>query len=197
VGIFYEHIVVKGPTQPELVRYMNDARRTGYVSPTVGDITVVYDEASTYHNKLLFALVADISKHFCCAALATLVHDGDVLYYSLYDEGTLIDRYNSCPDYFADELGDGFPAGGDTEKLCLAFSVPDRVDAVSDVLHRKDADEEDANSEEFWSADERHEKLVNALGWPPFIPGIGYDYVDEERFEGKIDTSAFIRTGVT
>lgn len=41
-----------------------------------------------------------VAKKLDCPVLHVAVHDDDVFFYSFYRGGKLIDRFNSCPDYF-------------------------------------------------------------------------------------------------
>jgi WD40 repeat protein len=43
----------------------------------------------------------EIAKRLPCDILHLVVHDDDIFSYYFYRDGRLIDRYNSCPDYFS------------------------------------------------------------------------------------------------
>jgi len=95
-------------------------------------------------------------------------HDDDILWYQLYESGTLSDTYDSCPDYF-DFDGEGEPrgpTGGDAGKLCNAFAHGDR-EQVEGILRKSLEDG-------YVFAFQRHADLVEALGLPAFAVGFAY-----------------------
>ncbi|HEY1789771.1 MAG TPA: tetratricopeptide repeat protein [Verrucomicrobiae bacterium] len=46
------------------------------------------------------SLSLEIAKHLACAVFHLAVHDDDIFLYFFYRDGKLVDKYNSCPDYF-------------------------------------------------------------------------------------------------
>jgi hypothetical protein len=101
------------------------------------------------------------------------VYDSDVLEYSLYVDGVLIDQYNSAPDYWdAEEWPDHpaepgkhgpEPAGGDASTLCRAFDAVGRTAQVDAVLHTTTPGPMRHTS---MDAFHQHWALAEALGWP-------------------------------
>src|SRR3954447_20404972 len=193
MGLFYEHITVRGPRPEVLADYLRESDRNGYISPTIDDVTVIYDQISSADVALIFELARDLSARFACPALAVHIHDSDVMFYQLYRDGCLLDTYNSLPGYFDDTAEGSLPSGGDAAILCSAFCKPGAVAEVEAVL-RHDNDT-DAGGGELWPAEERHAKLSRALGWPSFVPFIGYDFIATGGFDGSFDASPFIRLG--
>jgi ankyrin repeat protein len=62
----------------------------------------VYDETSDAQNlKEIRRIAKSLSAKLSTSALALLVHDSDVFLYLLYDQGQLIDQFDSNPGYFA------------------------------------------------------------------------------------------------
>ncbi len=126
-------------------------RRVAYVSPTIQGWTVVYDQETDDEDiDVLQELAQRLSHSFACPAFAVLVHDSDIFMYWLYDNGTLVDAYNSIPDYFdptAEEAAP--PEGGDARKLCAVFNREHALEQVSRIFQRV---EEGALSDD-WSPD--------------------------------------------
>ena len=108
---------------------------------------------------------------FAVPVLALANHQDDVLWYQLYQAGTLKDQYDSCPNYADPDAEPAAPAGGDAAKLCAAFAA-DNVAEVQAILSRSGWDEDGYTFEV-----ERHEDLLRALGLPLYGVGAGYLYV--------------------
>ena len=118
----------------------------------------LYDErASEQDDDRIRDVAKNLSKDLKSPAIAFLVHDSDIACYWLYDGGTLLDEFNSCPDYFDDD-GDGEtpPSGGKTDVLVRFCRPGVTEDQLSEILH---ADETFAES--------IIEKLADALGIDP------------------------------
>ena len=87
--------------------------------------TTLYEElASQQDEDRIRELAGNLTKDLHVAAIAFMVHDSDIACYWLYDDGTSLDEFNSCPDYF-DGSGDkpSGPSGGQTSVL-LPFCQP-------------------------------------------------------------------------
>jgi hypothetical protein len=183
MGFFYTNITLKGPTQEQVLAYLRQERRQAYVSPTVAGVTVVYDRRCEDQDDTLRVLTCDLSRTYLCPALGALLHDDDVFWYVLYDQGEYIDEYDSEPGYFGYEGGQPpLPSGGDASKLCRAFgvgggritfAVDDVTQRVARLLHvRKGMI--DMDGQPGLSAEERHQALAKALGLPPYSYSMGY-----------------------
>src|SRR5262249_25812981 len=75
-----------------------------------------------------------VTKSLSCSALAAVLHDDDVLYLWLFQEGRVFDRYDSLPQYFDPEAQPGPPEGGNAKLLCAAFDRHDREERVGRIL---------------------------------------------------------------
>ncbi|HEV3116128.1 MAG TPA: hypothetical protein VGY58_03695, partial [Gemmataceae bacterium] len=69
-----------------------------------GWITVYEEQTSTQDDRWIRELTERVSAGVHVPAIAFLVHDSDVLCYWLFDDGRLLDEFNSCPDYFDDSV---------------------------------------------------------------------------------------------
>ena len=87
--------------------------------------TALYEEqASEQDDRRIRDLAGGLSQDLHAAGIAFLVHDSDIACYWLYDNGRLLDEYNSNPDYFDQETdGPPRPAGGRPD-LLLPFCRP-------------------------------------------------------------------------
>jgi hypothetical protein len=114
--------------------------------------------------------------------LAVLNHDDDVLLYRLFENGRLLDEYNSAPAYPAPSNS---PTGGHPELLCKAFGA-NSASAVSAILRKPQRGGPDG----YLFAVHRHLALVEALGLPIYAVGAGFSYVsDDDAPNGVCETS--------
>ncbi len=77
-----------------------------------GGWTALYEEqASEQDDRRIHELAGGLSKDLQVAVISFLVHDSDIACYWLYDNGELLDEYNSDPDYFGETDGPKRPSG--------------------------------------------------------------------------------------
>src|SRR5262245_51561472 len=84
------------------------------VLPAKGGWTSLYEEqASHQDDRRIHELMSGLSGDLKVAAIAFMVHDSDIACYWLYENGELLDEFNSCPAYFDDDAtGEEPPSGG-------------------------------------------------------------------------------------
>ena len=173
MGAFYTNISLRGPSQETVVQSLQRRHRIAYVSPSDDGDVVLYDqECDEQDQELMASLASELSRELQCPALAVLNHDDDILWYQLYENGELVDQYNSCPSYFDPEAEPASPAGGDAEKLCNAFGGED-VAVVEQILHKSSFDDDG-----YAFATNRHRDLAAAAGLPQFSVGTGYNSIE-------------------
>ncbi|MCI0609099.1 MAG: hypothetical protein L0Z71_08570, partial [Anaerolineae bacterium] len=133
MGIFYTNITLFKVEHNQVLEFLQKEKRTAYVSPQQGNFVVVFDkETEDQDQRILMDLASKLSKTFRCNTFASLVHDGDVFYYWLYEKGKLVDKYNSAPDYFESDIDEPMaPTGGNAKRLCTAF---DKQEAISEII---------------------------------------------------------------
>lgn len=185
VGSFYTNVTLQGPDEDQVVAAIRELGYRAFVATTINSLTVVCEQQSDTQDKRIWHSVASrLSEKLNCAAFTVMNHDDDILLYSLYRNGQLVDEYNSCPAYWNEADQDG-PTGGDPQALCDTFGMPgDRIE-VDRVLHTATSCEEDDGEDQFVFATERHAALVNALGWPTVPHQQGFDYLSKERLDSQ------------
>jgi hypothetical protein len=172
MGLFYANLTVYRPRRAALVAALRMLRRTAFVSPTVEGHTVICDRTIDDQNSLAIEqLGCRLTKDLACVGLAAVLHDDDVLYLWLFQNGELRDHYDSLPGYFDPEAEPGGPAGGDSRLLCEAFARPHSRGKVQAILR---ANLLEGEWPAFPGEEERHEALAAALGMPRFAVGLGY-----------------------
>jgi len=174
MGNFYTNYTLRLPSQQAAAGAL--AGRKAKVTPPHNGCVVAFDEASDDQDQeRISELAARLSGELRCAVLAVLNHDDDILWYQLYEDGNLTDKYDSAPGYFdSSELL--APAGGDAELLCAAFGSSD-VAAVERVLRRQSFVDGG-----YVFAFERHADLVRALGLPEYAVGTAYASFGYEEY---------------
>jgi hypothetical protein len=190
MGSFYTNIALKGPAQDALLTYLRAQGRDAYVTPPIGDITLVYDLACESQDfRILTALATDLSRAFACVALAALVHDDDFLVYELFQDGTLLDEYNSDPTYFEGERPSP-PSGGNANALAAAFGAERAEARVEAILRAWSGPNGEPGASPYLFAQFRHRDLARALGLPERLCLLGYVYVEQ----GEAETPGIVKT---
>jgi len=104
------------------------------VIPAKNGWTSLYEEqASEQDEGRIRDLAGGLSEDLHVAAIAFLVHDSDIACYWLFDDGQLLDEYNSYPNYFDDADGPPSPSGGRTKILlryCRTGVQEDKLAAI-------------------------------------------------------------------
>jgi hypothetical protein len=166
MGGFFVNYVVRGPNPSEVARLL--AGRRAIVTAERNGCIVVFDkESDEQDNDLIRSVAQRMSADLRCVALATLIHDDDILWYYLYLNGKLADEYDSTPGYFDPEAEPSPPAGGNAVKLCQLFGASDTA-TVERILRDND---------QYAFATDRLVDLVRVLGLPQFVAGNGYGNV--------------------
>ncbi|MBI3408335.1 MAG: ankyrin repeat domain-containing protein [Planctomycetes bacterium] len=127
------------------------------VFPAKRGWTSLYEERASHQDDARIRdLAGGLSQDLHVAAIAFMVHDSDIACYWLFDDGRLLDEYNSCPDYFdSDATGDGptSPSGGHPDVLLRYCRKGVRQDQLEAIL-----------GEETVFAESVIERLAEALG---------------------------------
>lgn len=157
--------------------------RWAAVSPTYGDLTVVFDRASEAQDGSAYPFVETLSRELKCLALYVTNHDDSVLYYRLFKSGEVVDNYCSSPTYFLDEwtsTDQKAPEGGDADILCNAFGDLSMREKVAEMLRYNVFGNE--SSDRYAFEIDRHRDIVVSLGLPAIAVGYGYTYLADGEF---------------
>jgi hypothetical protein len=166
VGNFYVNYTTCGHDQSAVAKALRSANRKAFVGPTLGTVTVFFDEESdTQDDSVIKGVGTQVSQNLRGCVMAVMNHDDDILFYWLFEAGKLTDEYNSCPGYFTD--GANTPAGGDAKKLSAAFGVATKAQQVETILR----------DEQYVFALDRHKALATLLGHPWSYVCMGYNYI--------------------
>jgi hypothetical protein len=149
-------------------------RQSAWVAPPANGWVAVFDDLSDEPDPdHLAGYTVMLSERLKTQAIGFLVHDSDVLLYTLAENAKLLDEYNSWPDYFDEELND------------KEFR---RLQGKPEVLARLKPGVEPAEvravlEEEHDFAEEKLLALARLLGLPENAAQWGYNYLKEDVTE--------------
>jgi len=162
MGLFCVNFHFRTTDDRALSEALNRRGITRYhVVPAKSGWTSLYEEqASEQDDRRIRDLASGLSEDLHVAAIAFLVHDSDIACYWLFDNGQLLDEYNSDPDYFGDSDGPPSPSGGRPDVLLRYCRPGVRQDELAAILA-----EETVQATTF--AERLIERLAKALGIAP------------------------------
>lgn len=103
MGNFFDSIHVRSESYDQIRTILTELAKKGghkfYLAPAINGWVSVFP-----NNYGQISLGVKVAKHIDSDLLQLLVHDDDVFCYWYYRNGKLIDEYNSCPDYFGEEV---------------------------------------------------------------------------------------------
>lgn len=114
--------------------------RSVYIGPAIDGWIGVYDSACDgVAVGPLAWLARGLSAHLGAVTLAWMVHDSALLLYVLFQDGEVVDRYVSRPDYFRPASAEAprrpvGPLGGDGERLLETAGTPGDAALVTRLL---------------------------------------------------------------
>jgi Ankyrin repeats (3 copies) len=122
MGLFCVNFHVRSAGTTDVTSALkNDETRDTLVLPEKNGWTSFYEKLASHQDE---ARIVQIGKRVSAGlerlVVAFLVHDSDIACYWLFENGTQVDSYNSCPDYFSDSDADEEHTGdrgGDPELL--------------------------------------------------------------------------------
>jgi len=134
--------------------------------------TTVYDEQSDSQDiEVLRRLAKELSSKLKTAVIAMMVHDSDIFVYLIYENGKLIDQFDSKPDYFG-------PVNGAQKKEWrgdFAKLIPYAKKKASTQRFNRVAEKEMVFEEE------RAGEFSQLLGIDPSRAKTGFKYVQEAK----------------
>lgn len=184
MGAFYVNYTVKDADRNSIVRALSG--RKAFVTPELDGYIIIFDEESDKQDqRAIGRLAARLSASLKCTILSALNHDSDVLWYQLYEAGTLTDQYNSAPDYWSPKPQPSTPEGGDTKRLCASFGCTN-VAEVERILRMP--------LEKYPDVTKRHADLLHALNLPDIVVGYGFGAIAQGYFPDGLSAKDLLPT---
>ena len=175
MGAFYGSIHVRtenaDTVRKVLDQVANEAGCKFLLGPALNGWTSVFPEDSGQSDRISL----EIAKQLPDDVLHLVVHDDDIFAYYFYRGGRLIDRYNSCPDYFGDVSdGEKQQSQGHPELFRELLREPKSLSRLETLLA--------ADKEKYTFESERMAKFIELLGLSNALSS--YEYLQEgERDE--------------
>jgi len=176
MGKFYVNFSVKSADQQKVVDILHDAGRVAIVSPSQAGYVVVYDEETDRQALSSIVQVGTLlSESVNVSVLAVLNHDDRILRYWLFEKGSIVDAYDSRPDYFnkfflgLDEEDDDEMKDIDTTQISRPEKLKDCLKLNIDFAKTKKI-----LRNKYPSETTRHKMFAAELGLPDWSVGVGY-----------------------
>jgi hypothetical protein len=138
MGSFFESIHLKTTEITEVIRLMSniysdkvllnddDSNVNFIISPAINGWINIYHSGDCQSEKVSEV----IAQKYSGLMIHFIVHDSDVFYYMIYNNGELIDQYNSWPDYFDGAMGHVFGYTTEEDKKMLKGKPEVFIDLV-------------------------------------------------------------------
>jgi hypothetical protein len=141
-----------------------------------GWITVYDEESESQDLNILRRLAKKLSAQLKTAAIGILVHDSDVFQYLIYENGELVDQFDSKPDYFGPvSEAQKKEWRGDFGKL-LPYAT--KGTAISDFKR--------VAAKEYVVEEERAGEFAKLLGIDPSRAKTGFKYMQKTQHPFKL-----------
>src|SRR5690349_3985810 len=141
-----------------------------------GWITAYDEESESQDIEILRRLAIKLSKELKTVAIGILVHDSDIFQYLIYENGKLIDQFDSKPDYFG-------PVGDEQKKewrgnfgKLLPYAA--KGTATSDFKR--------VAAKEYVVEEERAGEFAKLLGMDHSRATTGFKYLQETKHSFKL-----------
>ena len=180
MGAFYTNVTIRASSPDVILPLLKG--RNAFVSPSSTGYITIFDEQCDDGGLYPNEFAASLSRQLGTVAFLVTVHDDDIFYFDVFENGERRDEYDSCPNYFdGEDEEDVPPEGGNPQVLGALFCCEDLA-SVERVLYTQD---EESDISVF--ATERHRALAELLHLPRFSVGYGYKYLAQgEEPEGLV-----------
>jgi hypothetical protein len=123
MGLFCVNMHFRTTDEKPLAAALNrrNVNRFRLLAPKGGWVSLYEEQASRQDDDRIRELTSELSGELHAPAIAFMVHDSDIACYWLYDDGKLLDEFNSCPDYFDDDAGEPSRPSGNQPAALLPF----------------------------------------------------------------------------
>lgn len=182
MGAFYGGIFARDISQDEMVSAAQSVEHHCgmYIGPTIHGWTAAYPCENGQDIRISQKLAEKLKGH----VIHVLVHDDDIFLCLHYQDGKLIDTFNSNPDYFGPASEEErAEQHGDAATFAGLLSEQD-IATLEALLDR-------ARSGEFAFASDALEGFANILHLPNALTS--YEYLEDEETEDIEDWESFVR----
>jgi WD40 repeat protein len=145
------------------------------IAPPIDGWVTVFPENNGQDDSISTALAEKLRDK---TVICTLVHDDDIFVYSYFENGTLKDHYNSCPNYFDDKNRES--RGGNAEVFAELLKDSKKIPKLQSLL----------DAERMTFEGERLEQFADLLNLPN--AATAYEYLQDGERDGIQQWKQFI-----
>jgi len=185
MGSFLTSVHVQSSSAEQVTEVLQQLELRGaWVSAQGGKWVTVWDSIGMTRA---LDVAQHLSRHLEAPAIAFMVHDSDIFFYWLYDNGRQLNQYNSSPDYF----GEGTMPEGDFQPDCQLLKQYCRADTtveqLESILSIWTAEEAAAGvMPDYVFAEDRLRDLAKHLEIEARVAGVDYGDLEDEKFRELI-----------
>ena len=145
---------------------------------STSDFTVIFDkEMEDQDFASIHRFVKGMTDTLSCVGLVAVIHDDDVLFLTLVENGVVVDRYDSSPGYFDSEVSHLPPKGGHAELICRHFRRPDSHHHLRQLLR---ANLIEGDMPGIVGEKARYSAIASTIGLPDFCAHVTYSSIAGE-----------------
>ena len=190
MGAFFVNYHVRTNAKGKVCVALGPLITTGaYVSPPKNGWVTVYEKSSDEQDDTIIRRIgSELSNALNTAVISFLVHDSDIAMYWLFQSGSLVDEFNSAPDYYK-KAGKAERARtrGNADALlplCVPGTTREHVDAA---LHPPEGHR--------LMAEDIVSDLAELFGIDDSRVHLGFNYFEDEGEESLPDAVEFDPVG--
>lgn len=185
MGSFLTNVHVQSSSAEQVTEVLQQLELRGaWVSEPRGKWVTVWDSIGMTRA---WDVAQHLSKQLEAPAIAFMVHDSDIFFYWLYDNGRQLNQYNSCPDYFGEDAsmeGDFQPDCHLLKRYCHAQTTVEQLESILKIWTAEEAMA--GVMPEYAFAEDRLRDLARHLEIEVNVAGIDYGDLDDEKFREHI-----------
>jgi len=136
MGGFYGSIHIRTDEYDLIKNILQDMakkeRHKFYLGPAIGGWVGVFPDNCGQDDRVSLAIAKRVEED----VLHLVVHDDDIFCYWYYRNGKLVDKYNSIPDYFGEEISEEEirKLQGQPEVFAHVVDHPGKIDEIREIL---------------------------------------------------------------
>lgn len=185
MGNFLTNVHVQSSSIEQVTEVLQQLELSGsWVSGPSGKWVTVWDSIGMTRA---WDVAQHLSKQLEAPAIAFMVHDSDIFFYWLYDNGRQLNQYNSSPDYFGEDTSPEEGIEPDCDLLKRYCRNETTVEQLESILKIWTAEEATAGMmPEYVFAEDRLRDLAKHLEIAASVAAVDYGDLEDEVFRQQI-----------
>lgn len=173
MGTFLTNVHIQTTSPEQVIEAMQSLEvRGAWLSGPNGPWITLWDSMGLTRSE---EVAQHLSRQLEAPVITFMVHDSDILMYQLYDNGQMLDEYNSCPGYFDGDASMEEASQADCETLkryCRSETTKDELESLLKVWTQAEALE--GITSKYVFEEQRLVELAKHLDIPANVVGIDY-----------------------